>query len=235
MLSEDFALSVALSEHGWRTILTDVASYEGFPADLKALRDRTTRWVQGTRETIPLLFRGEASLGARAAVAVPLMFYGVTPVLLSMLFLAPFQPASSSTVAAVSYMVSYAFLEGVYSFAVLGFVFLHEKAVAGASWRKYLGTVVLRTLLVTGQALRVSLAMLYGSVEWTPSRKTVEEVGWREAFLSSGLEIGAGFLVTALMYVSGVSFWTWMVSLPWILGLLSTPVLIQVNDLPVPR
>lgn len=231
-LSEDFALSVDLSRNGWRTVLTEVPSFEGFPADLDALRERTTRWVQGTRETVPLLFSSEASLGARAAVAAPIMFYGVTPVLLLMLLLAPFQPASPSAVATVSWMVPYAFLDGVYSFAVLGFVFLHEKAVAEAGWKEYLETVGLRTLVVTGQAARVSLALLSGSVEWTPSRKTVESISWREAFRSSALEVGAGLVLTGLMVLAGVSIWTWVVSLPWILGMLSTPVLMQWDQIP---
>lgn len=229
LICEDFVLTVKLDQAGWRALTVDDFSYEGFPLDLHALRVRTVRWVRANRQMLPLLTERGVSAGTQLNVLTPVLFYGVTPLLLSLVVLAAVFPRAGAVGLA----------SAAFAAAVFAFIFLHRSVVAHDRFRLFLETAVLETLVVLGLSLRVSTALLFGRFEWVPSRKVTRDFDWPASLAATYPEVGFGVLLLVLTYLQGPTFGlTALVGL-WAVSFLSAPVILRYtsrsHDDPSPR
>ena len=83
VLSHDLWDTAAIDRAGWGiAFCSDVQTREMFPADYLEFRRRSRRWIVGTLEAWPLLFRRRLSLGTRFHLALANYIYIVQPVFL---------------------------------------------------------------------------------------------------------------------------------------------------------
>ncbi|QLG62387.1 glycosyltransferase family 2 protein [Halorarum salinum] len=217
LICEDFVLTVKFDRAGWRAVVVDDRSYEGFPLDLHALRARTVRWVRANRQMLPLLAGRGVSVGTRLNCLTPVMFYGVTPVLLSLVLLASVESRVATAAAP-----SVAFAAGVFAF-----VFLHRSVAAGREVGDFLATATLETLVVLGMSIRVTVALLFGATVWKPSRKTSREFSWSESVAETLPELGVGLLLAAAVLRNGDDPSVGLLVGLWAASFLSTPFILR--------
>ena len=81
VLSHDIWDTAAVDLAGWViAFCPDVTTHEMFPPDYLEFRRRSRRWIVGTLETWPLLFRRGLSLGCRFHIGLAHYIYVVQPV-----------------------------------------------------------------------------------------------------------------------------------------------------------
>lgn len=217
LICEDFVLTVKLDRAGWRTLVVDDRSYEGFPLDLHALRVRTVRWVRANRQMLPLLTERGVSAGTRLNVLTPVLFYAVTPVLLSLVVLAALFPRFGD-----GSLAALAFAAGVFAF-----IFLHRSVAAPGQFRAFLETAVLETLVVLGLSLRVSGALLFGRFEWVPSRKVTRSFDWPASLRQTLPEVAFGLLLVAVAALRDPTGGLVAVVGLWAVSFLAAPVILR--------
>jgi membrane glycosyltransferase len=172
LLCEDFVLTTELDKAGWRAVIVDEYSYEGFPLDLHTLRTRTVRWVRANREMFSMLFTKNVSIGTRLNCITPLVFYMITPILLALVVL----PLLVSNIGVGGGGSMW------YAAAVFGFIFLHRMVAARDQPLKFIVTAILETLAILGMSLRVTYALLIPDDTWDPCSKEEQSFTWRESF-----------------------------------------------------
>lgn len=85
-LSHDIHDAVGLGQAGHRiAFCPDIVTWEEHPATYTECVRRETRWVEGTLQTVPLLFRPGVSLATRFYVLLPIYGYLMQPLLLGWL------------------------------------------------------------------------------------------------------------------------------------------------------
>lgn len=225
-ICEDFALTARLDAAGHPIALLDLYSYEGFPPDALALRERTVRWCKASLTVTPALFRAGTSFAVRLGIAIPILFYLMAPTLIALLLLSIVAPPNvalhrTSTVLGV---------------ALLAFVFLYRLVVvppSRESLARFAVTLAVETLVVLGLTLRIAWSFVeffFRRSSWVPSRKEVRHLSGIESVRSSIPEVVFGAFVLVLIAAYPASLTSAAFSSVWIISFLSTPAILWLSS-----
>lgn len=224
-ICEDFALTARLDAAGRPVALVDVYNYEGFPPDALSLRERTVRWIRANVSVAPSVFRARTGFAVRLNVAMPLLFYGMAPVLLALLLMSLVVPPEVPP-----YRVS-----SLMGLSLLAFVFAYRLAVVpreAASWRAFAATTAAETVVVLGMSLRVAWALLRsltGQPIWVPSRKRPLRLSPGAAVRHSVPEVAFGGALIALIAALHPPASYVALAAVWIVSFLSTPLVLWLS------
>lgn len=195
VLSHDLWETTAIDLSGSRVALCeDVVCSELFPATYLEDRSRTRRWILGTFEATPLLFRRGLSLGTRFHLFIPLYMYFIQPVFLIWILLGIF---AANTLTGTAIAVQPLLVGGGVGLdmemsgmclATLSVVWLYRLPYA-RSWRDFwllLREILMGTLVIINNIVYVSwyvVASPFLARNWTPmNKRKAEQVAFRDCF-----------------------------------------------------
>jgi len=224
-ICEDFALTASLDAAGHPIALVDIYNYEGFPPDALSLRERTTRWCKANLALFPTVIRAKTSFAVRLNVTIPLLFYLMAPVLISLLLVNIVAPPEMplhrwSTTLGGSLLV---------------FVFLHRLVAVPRNRVDLIqfGIMLLaETVVILSMSLRVAWCFVESLVRapsWLPSRKLARRLLVRDAIRASVPEVAFGVLLVLLSIAYRASFPSVALASVWTVSFVLTPMILWLS------
>lgn len=229
VLSHDIWDTAAIDRAGWRVAFCpDVKTHEMFPADYIEFRRRSRRWIVGTLETWPLLFRRGLSLGTRFHIGLAQYIYLVQPVFLIWILLGLLShsslagPLLKTQSVFLGGTVALDFEMGGVSVFAVGFMWLYKLQFSRTlrDVALVIRDVVFGTMLLLNNLFYDSLAIAaapWTSRKWQPMKKDpVQRRTLKECFDLMLPSTCAGMLLLCV---------GWAVSGRWVLY--SSPILLS--------